>query len=104
MGGTATPTLDELRLQFLQEVAEAAPVSGDTKYSEWHANIQRYLGGLKPWLTSDDMQELQYKEFNVPPNTELVFSVDGYSFFRAWLRRNDIDPEEYAPDEIESNG
>jgi hypothetical protein len=90
--------IDAMRREFLRDVASAAPRDENTTYAEWDAAIHTYLTALRPWLKDDDLLLHGRSEFCVLPGSSLPFSVYGYGYFRAWLRKQGLKPEDVSLD------
>ena len=91
--------IDAMRRDFLADVAAAAPRDERTTYAQWDAAIHAYLDTLKAWVRDDDFSLPTRGEFCVLPGSSLPFSVYGFSYFRAWLRQHNLDPQDFLPDE-----
>lgn len=92
-----TSNVDAMRREFLGEIAAAAPRNERTTYAQWDGAIRAYLETLRPWLTDEDLMLHGRPEFCVLPESSLPFSVYGYGYFRAWLRKHGLDPEDFQP-------
>jgi hypothetical protein len=87
-----------MRQTFLADVSAAAPHDHRTTYAEWDAAIRSYLNTLQPWLTDDDLRLAPRAEFCRLPASSLPFSLEGYAYFRAWLRKRHLDPKDCEPE------
>lgn len=96
-------TLEALREQFLEEVAAAAPRTPETTFASWDADVQAFLATLRPWLKDEDLMLPPRPEFCRTEGSSISFSVYGYAYFRAWLRKRHLDPDDYQPDEPASS-
>ena len=103
ISSTLHPTnVEAMRQQFLEEVAEAAPRQPDTTFAGWDADVQAFLATLRPWLNSEDLMLPTRGEFCHTNGSFISFSIYGYAYFRAWLRKRHLDPEDFRPEEPDS--
>jgi hypothetical protein len=66
----------------------------------YQRHLQSFLDRLKPWLYPGDCPEpcpafTVFSRIEIDDETEtlsLIFTPEGLAFFRAWLRRQGIDP------------
>ena len=94
-----TSNIEAVRRAFLDEIAKAAPRDDRTTYAQWDAAVKAYLDALRPWLKDEDLQLWPRPEYCALPGSSLPFSVYGYAYFRAWLRKRHLDPEDFRPDQ-----
>jgi hypothetical protein len=107
---TLAPTPEELARRFLAEaiaatagvpagqlsVRELHEIIRERRYSDDHDALRAWFGALEPQSGGRDFNGT----VEMPAPAPLKLFVDSYtlnSFFRAWLRREGIDPDRVAP-------
>src|SRR5712692_7913013 len=88
------PTREELAVRFLGEVVAAVTSAGE--FSEQSAALWEYIETLQPHRRMDDyrLDAVMPRPWPLP---FLVSEVLLYSCFRAWLRKQGIDPDAVTP-------
>jgi hypothetical protein len=88
------PTPEQLATRFLGEVVAAT--AGTQGFAEQSDALRGYLETLQPHRRMEDY----WRSGAMPQPWPLQFLIDGYTlyaFFRAWLRKEGIDPDLTPP-------